>query len=261
MLTKVITINQLADNYSYLILNKKNNKAIIVDPSDEIPIINFLKANNIDPIAILVTHDHADHTSGIKGLKKIYKIDVYSPNRNIEKTNYLIKDKEKINFNFIEFEIISTPGHTLDHVIYYCKKEKILFSGDTLFYYGCGRVFEGTNKQMLNSLNKIKDLSDDIMIYCGHEYTYKNLEFVLDELVSWKNKNEIKQKIKNLINTKGTSIPFDLGHQKKWNPFLNCNNIKYRQEICNYHKNRGKIALDAGELEFFSYIREKRNIF
>ena len=158
-------------------------------------------------------------------------------------------------------EIISTPGHTLDHVVYYCKTEKILFSGDTLFYYGCGRVFEGSNKQMLNSLNKIKTLSDDIMVYCGHEYTYKNLEFVLDELVSWKNKNEIKQKIKNLIKTNGTSIPFDLGHQKKFNPFLNCNNIKYKQEISSYHKNRGKIALDASELEFFSYIREKRNIF
>ena len=232
-----------------------------MDPSDEIPIINYLKTNNISPIAILITHHHADHTSGIGGLKKIYKIDVYSPNENIEKTNHLVKGKEKINFNFIEFEIISTPGHTLDHIVYYCKTEKILFSGDTLFYYGCGRIFEGSNKQMLNSLNKIKALSDDIMVYCGHEYTYKNLEFVLDELVSWKNKNEIKQKIKNLIDVNGTSIPFDLGHQKKCNPFLNCNNIKYKQEISNYHKNQGKIASDASELEFFTYIREKRNIF
>ena len=120
----------------------------------------------------MITHHHSDHTSGIKDLLEFNKdknINVYSPNISIFGTTKLIKDQEQINFGFINFLIISTPGHTLDHVVYYSKKEKLLFSGDTLFCYGCGRVFEGTMKQMLHSLKKIKELPYNTKVYCGHE--------------------------------------------------------------------------------------------
>ena len=191
----------------------------------------------------------------------MFNISVYSSNNNIIETTYLLKDKQKIDFNFIEFEIITTPGHTLDHIVYYSKTEKILFSGDTLFYYGCGRIFEGTNKQMLNSLNKIKSLPDDTKVYCGHEYTYKNLEFLLDELLSWQDKGAQKSKFRKMIKERGSSMPFYLGHQKNMNPFLNCNDTHYRKGIAEFHKNEGKIRADASELDFFTYIRKKRNNF
>ena len=140
-------------------------------------------------------------------------------------------------------------------------REKILFSGDTLFYYGCGRIFEGTYEQMLESLNKLKKLPNDTKVYCGHEYTYKNLEFVIDELVYWQNSGAVKQKTREMIKKRGSSMPFELGNQKNWNPFLNCDSPHYKQGIADFPKNEGKISKEASEIEFFTFIRDKRNEF
>ena len=261
MTINVKIIKQLEDNYCYVIFSKYTKKAIILDPSEPGPIFDYLNLNNLFLEGILVTHHHSDHTQGIKEIKKKLDVKVYSPNNKIEGTTNLINDKQKIKFSFIDFEIIATPGHTLDHIVFFNSKEKFLFSGDTLFYYGCGRVFEGTYEQMLKSLNKLKLLPDDTKVYCGHEYTYKNLEFVFDELINWQDKEMVKQKTINIIKKTGSSMPFDLGHQKDWNPFLNCNNSQYKREIASFHKNKGKINKDASELEFFTFIREKRNKF
>jgi len=259
MMTDIKIINQLEDNYCYIVCDKKTNKVIIIDPAEGEKIISYINNNKLKPVAILATHHHSDHTAGIKVLKEKFNIDIYSSNKKIGGTTHLLKDKQKIDFEFIDFEIISTPGHTLDHIVYFSDKEKLLFSGDILFYYGCGRVFEGTNEQMLNSLKKIKSLPDDTKVYCGHEYTYKNLEFVLDELMQWPDKRAIKQKSGEIIKKNGSSMPFYLGHQKNWNPFLNCDDIHYKQEISGFYKNEGKIRSDATELDFFTFIREKRN--
>ena len=258
---KVAIINQLSDNYAYVIYSSKINKALIVDPAESEPLIDFLKINGLSLQGILITHHHSDHISGIKELLNYKNVDVYSPNLSILETTKLIKDKDKIDFDFINFLIIATPGHTLDHIVYYSNKEKLLFSGDTLFYYGCGRIFEGTMAQMLTSLKKIKELPDDTRVYCGHEYTYKNLEFVLNELVYWQDKGGLKEKCREMIKKNGSSLPFYLGHQKDWNPFLNCDDNSYKKRIANFHKNKGKISVKSSELDLFTFIRNKRNTF
>ena len=258
---KVEIINQLSDNYSYIIYSIATKEALVVDPSESKPIINYIKNNHLILKGLLITHHHTDHTSGIKDLLKFKNVDVYTPNLLIPETTKLIKDKDKIFFDFVNFLVISTPGHTLDHVVYYNDKEKFLFSGDTLFYYGCGRLFEGTMEQMLTSLKKIKDLPDDTSVYCGHEYTYKNLEFVLKELVYWQDRGKLYQRCKELIKKNGSSMPFYLGHQKDWIPFLNCDDSNYKKGIANFHKNEGKISVEASELDFFTFIRNKRNRF
>ena len=164
---KIKIINQLSDNYSYVIYSINTKEALVIDPAESIPIIKFLRTNNLKLESLLITHHHSDHTSGIKGLLEYKNVDVYSPNLSILGTTRLIKDKDIINFSFINFIIIATPGHTLDHIVYYNDKENLLFSGDTLFYYGCGRVFEGTMRQMLTSLKKIKKLPGKTNVYCG----------------------------------------------------------------------------------------------
>ena len=116
------------------------------------------------------------------------------------------------------------------------KKKNYYLVGTHFFFYGCGRVFEGTYEQMLKSLKKIKSLPSNIKIYCGHEYTYKNLEFIFDELLDWQDQDSIKQKTKEMIQKKGSSMPFDLGHQKDWNPFLNCENLDYKKSVANFNK-------------------------
>ena len=261
MAIKVKIINQLEDNYSYVIFCDEEKKAVILDPAEPKPILDFLLSKNLSLKGILITHHHSDHTQGIETIIKKFNVKVYSPNTNIVFTTDLIDQKKNIDLGFLDFEIIHTPGHTLDHVIYYNKKEKLLFSGDTLFFYGCGRVFEGTYEQMLKSLKKIKSLPNDIKIYCGHEYTYKNLEFIFDELLDWQDQESVKQKTKEMIKKTGSSMPFDLGHQKDWNPFLNYENLDYKKSVANFDKNKGKISPDATELEFFTFIRDKRNKF
>ena len=255
---EVKIIPQLVDNYSYIIFSQKNFRALIVDPSEPEPILSFLKEKNLSLEGILITHHHSDHTQGIEEISENFDTKIYTPNKKIFGTTNLLSDNEKINFSFIDFQIIATPGHTLDHIVFYSSKEKLLFSGDTLFYYGCGRIFEGSHEQMLKSLNKLKLLPDDTKVYCGHEYTYKNLEFVLERLVYLQDRGAIKQKTREMIEKKGSSMPFYLGHQKKWNPFLNCNDPHYKKGIADFE---GKINKDASELDFFTFIREKRNKF
>ena len=114
---------------------------------------------------------------------------------------------------------------------------------------------------MLKSLNKLKLLPDDTKVYCGHEYSYKNLEFILDELVYWQDREAVKQKIREIIKKRGSSMPFKLGHQKNRNPFLNCCDPNYKQGIADFPKNEGKISKEASEIEFFTFIRDKRNEF
>tara|TARA_B100000029_G_scaffold489005_1_gene546310 strand:+ start:489 stop:1268 length:780 start_codon:yes stop_codon:yes gene_type:complete len=252
-------INQLDDNYAYIVHN--DCEAIIIDPADEIPILKIINKKNLNPLSILITHNHSDHTSGISGLLSHFDLEVFSSNLKINETTKLLKDNQKIEFSFINFNIIATPGHTLDHIVYFSEKEKILFSGDALFYYGCGRVFEGSYEQMHNSLKRLKKLPDETRVYCGHEYTYKNLEFVLNEVIYDKEASLIKEKYQQMIKEKGSSMPFFLGQQKNWNPFLNCDDIEYKKKVSNFHKNEGQISPDANDLEFFRYIRDKRNAF
>ena len=113
---------------------------------------------------------------------------------------------------------------------------------------------------MLNSLKKIKILSDDVIVFCGHEYTNKNLQFLFSEIISF-DKDDLVLKCKNAISKYGSSMPFTLKEQKIWNPFLNCDKPTYRAEFVNFSKNKGKISLESSELEFFTFLREKRNNF
>ncbi len=258
---KVEIINQLSDNYCYVIYCVETKKAIIIDPAESNSVIDFLSQNKISLKGILITHHHSDHTQGIKGILKYNQSKVYSPNKNIIETTDIIKNNDELNFEFINFKIIETPGHTLDHIIFYSAEQQILFSGDALFCYGCGRVFEGTMQQMLDSINKIKILPKETQIYCGHEYTYKNLEFVFEELFESSEKEKMKEECLNRIKEYGSSMPFTLKHQIDWNPFLKCDDTNYKETIANYSKNKGKISIDTNELDFFTYIRKKRNTF
>ena len=244
---------------------KNQNNITVIDPGEAAPVINILQQQNLQCSHILITHHHYDHTGGVLDLQKAFpKATTHGPNlSHLNIKNQDLSNEEQFTINSFPqpWKILHTPGHTLDHIVYFNKKENLLFCGDVLFYYGCGRVFEGTMKQMLDTLNKIKVLPDDTKVFCGHEYTYKNLEFVFNELVTFPDKDAVKKKCREGIKKNGSSMPFNLGHQKAWNPFFNCNNIVYKKDIANFNKNKGKISPKANELEFFTFIRNKRNTF
>ena len=146
-----------------------------------------------------------------------------------------LKDNEKWTFENSQVKILHIPGHTLGHICFFFEKEKVAFTGDTLFSLGCGRIFEGNHNQMLKSLNRIKKLPKDTKIYCGHEYTYKNAEFCMKydhDNVDLKNKFK---KIKKLRSSDLPTIPSSLEDELKSNIFLRCdqNDLKIKLNMKN----------------------------
>lgn len=174
---KIEIIKCLQDNYSYLIIDKKSNEACVIDPSEADPVIDFCEENKIKIKYILNTHHHYDHVGGNKEIKEFYnsKILGFEHDKNrIPEIDILLKDQEVWKKNNFEAKIFHIPGHTTGHICYYFFNEKILFTGDTLFSLGCGKIFEGTYAQMFNSLRLFKSFPLDTKIYCGHEYTLQN---------------------------------------------------------------------------------------
>ena len=179
MTISVEIINQLSDNYSYLISGNKDNSSIIIDPAESDKILNVLKKKRLNLNYIFITHHHSDHTSGVLELKKEYpKAKIYSPSDIDPLSINKISNNNQIKTSLNEFRILSAPGHTLDHIVLCDLNNNFLFVGDVLFRLGCGRIFEGTFEQMQNSLNKLLSLPDEMTVYCGHEYTTNNLKFL-----------------------------------------------------------------------------------
>ena len=219
----------LQDNYSYLIIDKDKNDACVVDPSEAKPIINFIEKENINLKYILNTHHHFDHIGGNIELKEKYDSIVvgykYDAER-IPEINVLVEDNQIWKEDNFEAKIIHIPGHTTGHIAFYFFNEKIIFTGDTLFSLGCGKIFEGTYKEMFESLSKIKNLPEDTKIYCGHEYTLQNSKFCIKhdpQNQDLQNKiTKINEKLKNNIPT----IPSILKDEKECNIFLRAKNVE-----------------------------------
>jgi len=249
----VSIIPQLKDNYSYILHSENNSTAVIIDPAQAEFHFDFLNKNNLTLDTILLTHHHHDHTSGVTTLlNKFPLVKILSPNVSIDTTTNLIKDKDFIKTSLNIFNVIATPGHTLDHIILYDEKNSLLFCGDTLFRLGCGRIFEGTHQQMYNSLQKINNLPDNTSVYCGHEYTLNNLFFLesfFDDKSLFKT---IHTEIEKKIDENSCTIPFNLGSEKKINPFLN-----QKSDIFTTIKKNNNLT----NFEMFKLIREKKDNF
>ena len=226
---KIEIIPCLQDNYSYLIIDNKKKIACVIDPSESKPIIEYLEKNEIKLKFILNTHHHYDHVGGNKSLKEKYGASVlgFKGDKNrIPEIDILLSDQEVWRYENFETKIIHIPGHTLGHISFYFYKEKFIFTGDTLFSLGCGRLFEGTHSQMYDSLKKLKELPHDTKIFCGHEYTLNNSKFCLANDQNNQNlKNmilEIEKKLQNNLPT----IPSTIKQELECNIFLKADNIK-----------------------------------
>ena len=231
---KIDIIPCLQDNYSYIVQDTSTGMIGVVDPSEFEPIDNFIKKKSSKINFILNTHHHFDHIGGNLELKKKYNCKIIGSikdEKRIPGIDIKLQHNDIFKFGNIEFKIILVPGHTSGHICFYSEKEKIIFTGDTLFSLGCGRVFEGTYLQMLDSITRIKKLPSDTNIYCGHEYTKKNLEFcikndpsnkVLDKKLIW-----VNDKLEKGLAT----IPVSLEEEICTNIFFRCNNIDVKNNL------------------------------
>ena len=226
---KVEIIPCLQDNYSYLIIDEDKLEACVVDPSEAKPIIDCLRGKNIKLKYILNTHHHYDHIGGNTELKKKFGSVVLGFNgdaKRIPEIDILLKDNEIWNSGNFKAKIIHIPGHTSGHICFYFFDENLLFTGDTLFSLGCGRIFEGTYEQMYDSLNKLKSLPKETKIYCGHEYTLNNSKFCLEH--DSENSSLLKkiEFIKKQRNNNLPTIPSTLQDEIDCNIFLRANDLK-----------------------------------
>ena len=251
---KIEIIKCLNDNYSYLIFEQVTNTVSIIDPAEFMPCDKVIqKYEKLD--YILNTHHHADHVDGNIELKKKYnsKIMGFEDDKDrIPGIDILLKNDQNQKIGNLDFKTIFVPGHTKGHVAFYFKNEKIVFTGDTLFSLGCGRVFEGTNLDMFNSLNKLKILPPETKVYCGHEYTKTNLNFCLkydqNNSLLKKKSIEINSKIKNGLPT----IPTTIGEELKTNIFLRYDDNDIKQVLN---------LKDSSHEEVFSKLRDLKDVF
>ena len=252
---KIEIIPCLNDNYSYLIHDEISNTVAIVDPSEFMPCDTIISKNYQKLDFILNTHHHYDHVGGNEELKKKYNSKVlgFENDKNrIPQIDTVLKDNHEFKIGTLNFTTIFIPGHTRGHVAFYFKKERVVFTGDTLFSLGCGRVFEGTYKQMFQSLNKLKNLPGETKVYCGHEYTFKNLEFCLkfnpnNDFLK-KKKNDIKLSLKN----KKPTIPSTIADEIKANIFFRVNDPDVKKAIN---------LENSPDIEIFTKLRDLKDNF
>jgi hydroxyacylglutathione hydrolase len=226
---RVEIIPCLQDNYSYLIIDENNNSACVVDPGEAKPIVDYLKNKNIKLKYILNTHHHFDHIGGNEYLKKKFGSIVVGFKKDINRIpeiDVLLEDNQIWKAENFKAKIIHIPGHTTGHICFHFFQEKLVFTGDTLFSLGCGRIFEGTYKEMFESLNKIKSLPEETKVYCGHEYTLSNLKFCIKYNPENRNLKKKAENIKKKIDNGLPTIPSTIKDELECNIFLRANDLE-----------------------------------
>ncbi len=259
-IVKISAIKCLSDNYVWSIVN--GNEAYIVDASDARAIVSFLEKNSLELKGIILTHRHYDHIGGLEGVISRYnRVKVYANDKTFNGADIKVKGGDIINIFGYDFEVLSTPGHTDDHMSYYCKSLKILFPGDTIFPFACGRVLDGGSiDDLFLSLSRIKKLPKDTMIYSAHEYTIKNLDFAL-----YLDRDNVKlkirrEKLKNQIKINdGISLPVLLDDELRTNPFLRPLELIDSPIIS--QKIITEQIVDKSEKELFRVIRQIKDNF
>ncbi|AUL73186.1 hydroxyacylglutathione hydrolase [Pseudoalteromonas sp. 13-15] len=219
-MVQVKAIKAFSDNYIWCLTTEGNSKAWVVDPGQAEPVLAHLAAENLTLGGILITHHHYDHTDGVAQLvKDDPTIKVYGPkNSPFKGVTHPLVDSDSIDVLGINFKVLTTPGHTLDHICFV--NDNMAFTGDTLFSGGCGRLFEGTSEQMWHSLNKLKTLPAGCKVFCTHEYTQANLTFA--KAVEPRNPSLLahSELVDELRKEDKISLPTTISQELKINPFM-----------------------------------------
>lgn len=267
---KIVAIPAFNDNYIWCLYDPDSLQALVVDPGDAAPAIEFIETKELTLSAILITHHHFDHTGGIEVLNQRYSPTVFGPaNHQIAGLDNHLIDGDTIELFGVEFIILAIPGHTLDHIAYFSQGRQehpqtaenhdstpILFCGDTLFAGGCGRIFEGNPTMMKASLDKLAALPDNTAVFCAHEYTLANLAFAM---AVEPNNEALQQRIKLDQQKRAQqlpTLPTTIQVEKATNPFL-----RYRLPEVIHSANRHKQSAHTDDVVVFSTLREWKNNF
>jgi hydroxyacylglutathione hydrolase len=221
----VVPVPCLSDNYAYLVSRPGSRDAIVVDPSEADPVLEALERENLTLAAILNTHHHYDHVGGNEGIReRLGAVPVYahvSDDGRVPSQTERVEEGKGFEVAGLSFDVLHVPGHTLGAVSYVV--DGAVFTGDTLFVAGCGRLFEGTPEQMYDSLSrKLAKLPAATQVFCGHEYTLANLRFALTVEPANVAMREKLERATAARERGEPTVPSSIGEELATNPFMRC---------------------------------------
>lgn len=255
---QVTPVRAFADNYIWLIHSPRDAKrVVVVDPGDATPVERTLSERGLILAGLLITHHHPDHVGGVAGLLQQRGVPMFAPASERtpgQATRVRQGDRAVFESLGLEFGVLDVPGHTAGHVAYV--GHSAVFCGDTLFSAGCGRLFEGTAEQMVQSLAKLAALPPETLVYCAHEYTLNNLKFGLavepDNAATAAYMAECREKRAR----DEATVPSDMRRERNVNPFLRCDQKSVKQAA----EARAGHGLQS-HIEIFAVIREWKDGF
>lgn len=217
-------IKAFSDNYIWMI--EEGTEAVVVDPGEAEGVMDYLKEQQLNLTAILLTHNHEDHIGGVKEiLAKYSDTPVYGPEETVPLADRIVQEGESFKLLGQHFQVIKTGGHTHGHISF-LMGDKALFCGDALFSAGCGRVFTGDYQAQYDALQKFKRLDDEIKVYAAHEYTQTNLRFAHSVQPSNKAVSEALNQVNDLRAKEEPTLPSTIGREKKINLFLQAETVE-----------------------------------
>jgi hydroxyacylglutathione hydrolase len=212
-------LSAFEDNYIWT-LSAPDGRALVVDPGDAAPVLAAVEAG-LRPVAILLTHHHADHIGGAAALLERFDVPCYAPvDPRIGRASRRVGDGDRVDVPELgaSFDVLEIPGHTSSHIAFHGAGH--LFCGDTLFSLGCGRLFEGTPAQMLASLDRLAALPGDAQVCCGHEYTLANGRFAQAAEPDNPDRDRRVEAAAAQRAEGQPSVPSTLASERACNPFL-----------------------------------------
>lgn len=226
---KIKRIPVLSDNYVFVISDPQHKIAAVIDPAVAAPVIDYLTSIDARLVAIFNTHHHSDHVGGNRELvERFPNLCVYGGAEDrgrIPHQQVFLQEGDTVQFGDRSGRVFFVPGHTRAHIAYYfppavAGEAGELFCGDTIFAGGCGRLFEGTPAQMVESIDKLRQLPDNTRVWCAHEYTANNLKFALTVEGDNQDLQARYREVQQLRSQGLATVPSLLGVEKQTNPFL-----------------------------------------
>ncbi|MGH7897159.1 MAG: hydroxyacylglutathione hydrolase [Candidatus Binatia bacterium] len=231
---RIVPVPVLLDNYAYLVI-ADSGVAAVVDPSEAKPVTEAAPREGARLAAIWNTHHHWDHVGGNRDLLlETPDLEVFGfaeDRARIPGITRGVADGESFDFAGLEVRVIFIPAHTSGHIAYYLPTEGAVFTGDTLFAGGCGRLFEGNPGMMIQSLGRLAALPEETRVFCGHEYTEKNLRFALT--LEPNNRDLVKkhQRVKEMCAKGDPTVPSTIAEELATNPFLRTQSPELRKSV------------------------------
>ena len=220
----VVPVPQLQDNYAYLVIDRTGGEAAVVDCAEAGPVLDEVRRQGARLTTVLATHHHYDHVGGNADLlKALPGLRIHGSAEDAPRIPGItepVRDGDPVGVGALRGRVILIPAHTSGHVAYHFPDAKTVFTGDTLFAAGCGRLFEGDAAQMMSSLGRLASLPDDTRVYCGHEYTQKNLEFAMTLEPGNRAVTDKLSAVRALRKAGKPTIPSTIAEEKATNPFL-----------------------------------------